>query len=243
MFIRRAKIRTSERGEVYYSYRLVRSERSGDRVRQHTLLNLGSNFPLERQHWPVLCARVQQLLDRQGGLVPLTCPEEVERHAQRIAAQLLHRAPPAAVERPDLQTVDVSTLELLRPRSVGVEAVGLWAMEQLGVEALLERLGFNATQRALALATIIARMAQPGSERASWRWLCERSALGELLGVDFERMSMMRLYRASAALLAQRVAVEAQLFEQVTDLFSLPQTLLFPEFSRGIPTRIDRSVP
>ena len=33
-----------------------------------------------------------------------------------------------------------------------------------------------------------------GTGRPSWRWLCERSALGELLGVDFERMSMMRLY-------------------------------------------------
>ena len=130
MFIRRAKIRTTERGDVYYSYRLVRNERSGDRVRQHTLLNLGSDFPLERRHWPVLCARIQQLLERQGELVPLSCPQEVERDAQRIAAQLLNRALPAAVERPDLQTVDVSSLELIRPRSVGVENVGLWAMEQ-----------------------------------------------------------------------------------------------------------------
>ena len=225
MFIRRAKIRTTESGDVYYSYRLVRNERSGDRVRQHTLLNLGSDFPLERRHWPVLCARIQQLLERQGELVPLSCPQEVERDAQRIAAQLLNRAPPAAVERPDLQTVDVSSLELIRPRSVGVENVGLWAMEQLGLEALLERLGFNGTQRALAMATIIARMAAPGSERASWRWLCERSALGELRGVDFERMSMMRLYRASDALLAQRAAIEAHLFEQVADLFALPQTV------------------
>ena len=63
------------------------------------------------------------------------------------------------------------------------------------------------------MASIIARMAAPGSERASWRWLCERSALGELLGVDFERMSMMRLYRASDALLAQRAAIEAHLFD------------------------------
>ena len=125
MFIRRAKIRTTERGDVYYSYRLVRNERSGDRVRQHTLLNLGSDFPLERGHWAMLCARIQQLLDRQGELVPLSCPEEVERQAQRIAAQLLNRAPPAAVERPDLQTVDVSSLELIRPRSVGVENAGL----------------------------------------------------------------------------------------------------------------------
>ena len=225
MFIRHAKIRTTERGNVYYSYRLVRNERSGDRVRQHTLLNLGSDFPLERRHWPVLCARIQQLLERQGELVPLSCPQEVERDAQRIAAQLLNRAPPAAVERPDLQTVDVSSLELIRPRSVGVENVGLWAMEQLGLEALLERLGFNGTQRALAMATIVARMAAPGSERASGRWLCERSALGELLGVDFERMSMMRLYRASDALLARRAAIEAHLFEHVADLFALPQTV------------------
>ena len=125
------------------------------------------------------------------------CPvrRRSERHAQRIAAQLLNSAPSGGTGRPDLQTVDVGSLELIRPRSVGVEHVGLWAMERLGLEALLERLGFNGTQRALAMATVIARMAAPGSERASWRWLCERSALGELLGVDFERMSMMRLYR------------------------------------------------
>ncbi len=102
----------------------------------------------------MLCARIQQLLERQGELVPLSCPQEVERDAQRIAAQLLNRAPPAAVERPDLQTVDVSSLELIRPRSVGVENVGLWAMEQLGLEALLERLGFNGTQFISALAML-----------------------------------------------------------------------------------------
>ena len=107
---------------------------------------------------------------------------------------------------------------MIRPRSVGVENVGLWAMEQLGLEALLERLGFNGTQCALAMATIIARMAAPGSERASWRWLCERSALGELLGVDFERMSMMPSSGPPALL-----AVEAHLFEQVRTCSPCPK--------------------
>ena len=171
MFIRRARTRTHERGESYYSYRLVRSERDGERVRQRTLINLGSEFPIEREHWRVLCARIRELLDGQAALVPLlSCSEEVEREAQRIAAQLLQRAPSVpseAVEPPDLQMVDVNSLELIRPRSVGVEHVGLWAMEQLGLGALLERLGFNSVDRACAMATIIARMAAPGSERAS----------------------------------------------------------------------------
>ena len=78
MFIRRARTRTAEGGRAYFSYRLVRSERTGERVRLRTLLNLGSDFPLAREHWPVLCTRIERLLDRQAALIPLCCPEEVE---------------------------------------------------------------------------------------------------------------------------------------------------------------------
>ena len=223
MFIRRTRTGSGAGGEVYYTHRLVRSERVGEKVRQHTLLNLGSDFPVERRHWRLLCARMGQLLDRQGALVPLDCPVEVESHAQRLAAQLVNEAPGG--EGRDLQTVDIDTLELIRPRTVGVEHVGLWAMEQLGLPGLLERLGFNGPQRALAMASVIARLARPGSERASWRWLCERSALGELLGVDFERMNMMGLYRASDALLSRRAAIERHLFDRATDLFGLHHTV------------------
>ena len=52
-------------------------------------------------------------------------------------------------------------------------------------------------------------MVRPGSERATWRWLCERSALGELLDVNFERMSAIHLYRVSDALLTKQDAIEA----------------------------------
>ena len=150
MFIRRTRTGTGAGGEVYYSHRLVRSERSGGTVRQRTLLNLGSDFPVERRHWPLLCARLRQLLDRQGDLAPLACPGEVESHAQRLVARLVNEAPSG--EGRDLQEVDVGTLELIRPRSVGVEHVGVWAMEQLGLEGLLERVGLNGPQRALAMA-------------------------------------------------------------------------------------------
>ncbi len=103
MFIRRATSRRTERGD-YFAYRLVRSEHSGEPVRQRTLLNLRSDFPVERGAWPLLCNRVGQLLDRQGALVPLDCPQAVERHAWHIAARLLNRAPACAAERPVLQS-------------------------------------------------------------------------------------------------------------------------------------------
>ena len=196
MFIRRTKTRTSEDGTQYFSYRLVRNERQGDRVRQRTLLNLGSHFPVEKRHWRLLCARITQLIGRQETLLPLPWPDEVEAEAQRIAARLVSRSPPVAGAGPGstLETVDVASLEMVRPRSAGVEHVGLWAMEQLGLEELLEHLGFNRRSRAVAMGSIIGRMAVPGSERATWRWLCERSALGELLDVDFETMCWVPEY-------------------------------------------------
>ena len=96
---------------------------------------------------------------------------------------------------------------------------------------LLDRLGFNGRQRAAAVGSIIARMAAPGSERATYRWLCQRSALGELLEVDFESMSMMQLYRVSDLLDAARTPIENHLFDQVTDLFGLEVTVTLYDLS------------
>ena len=41
MFIRRTQTRSTVGGEIYFTHRLVHSERVGDKVRQRTLLNLG----------------------------------------------------------------------------------------------------------------------------------------------------------------------------------------------------------
>ena len=91
-----------------------------------------------------------------------------------------------------MQPVDVDSLRLVRPRSVGVEQVGLWALEQLGLPALLTELGVNGALRTAATGAVVGRLAQPASERATHRWLQERSGLGELLGVDFETVSPMQ---------------------------------------------------
>ena len=151
-------------------------------------------------------------------------PRGWKTHAQRIAAQLLARTG-ACAEGPDIQRVDVDSLELVRPRSVGVEHVGLWAMDQLALRTGLQELGLSASLCAAAIGSVIARMARPGSERATRRWLGERSALGELLEVDFQTMGPMQLYRASDALMAHREAIEHHLFDRAMGLFDLHPTV------------------
>ena len=218
---------------------LVRSERIGDQVRQRTLLNLGRHFDVAQSDWPILCRRIDELLAGQLPLPPDGHPA-LESHAQRITALLLAgerigAASSPASQRHDFQPVDVDSLELIRPRSVGVEHAGLWAMDQLGLRTRLEALGIGASVRTAAIGSIIARMARPSSERATRRWLGERSALGELLGVDFETMGPMRLYRACDALMAHREAIEHHLFDRAMDLFDLHPTVTLYDLTNTYP--------
>ena len=229
MFIRRTKTRTVGTQDHYFTFRLVKSVRIGNKVRQRTLLNLGAHFDLPPAQWPLLYQRLDDLLAGQATLMDY--PEAVEDHAQRIVAQLISRQAETNIDADDtssageLHRVDVDSLQLVRPRTVGVEHVALWAMQQVGLPALLAQLGLNSRQQAAAVASIIGRLAAPGSERATHRWLRDTSALGDLLDVDFENYSLMQLYRASDALMAHREAIEDHLFGAAMTLFELQPTV------------------
>ena len=227
MFIRQTKTSNSTTGESYTTFRLVASQRVGKQVRQRTLLNLGQQFALAKDEWPLLCSRIEQILSGQASL--LTESAAIEALAQRYAARLVVSRPSVAPapESPAEQyrEVDVDSLQLVRPRSVGVEHAGLTALSWLGVPELLESIGMNASQRACALGSIIGRMAAPGSELATWRWLQNKSAFGELIDVDFEGVPLMRLYRSSDLLVRNREVIEERLFSRINDLFSLQATV------------------
>jgi hypothetical protein len=249
MFIRKAATRNKSTDESYFTFRLVTSERTGKQVRQITLLNLGRYFDLPQRDWPRLCGRIDAVLAGQAGM--LAEPEAIETLAQRYAARLIGTqpgpaaapaAPPppgpppaqptaaapsasAATPEPVYAEVDIASLQLTRPRTVGVEAAGVAAMERLGIDPILAGLGLNGVQRDAVAGLLIGRMAAPGSELATWRWLRERSALGELLGVDFEAMPLIRLYRTSDLLVRHRDKIETALFRTIQDLFGLPVTV------------------
>jgi transposase len=238
MFIRRTSTRNTVTGDYYYTFRLVRSARVGGKVRQVTILNLGRHFLLEKDEWPTLCGRIEELLNKQAPLLTTAVSAAIETLAQRYAAQIVIRSPKEveqatvsgrestlAVSGSVVAEVDTESLELLRPRSIGVEHVGLHAMAELGLTQILQDVGLNGAQRAAAIGNIIGRMAAPGSERMTWKWLQHTSGLGELLDVDFEGINLERLYRASDLLLKHREAIEARLFENIQSLFSLETTV------------------
>jgi len=237
MFIRRTQTRPRNSGEPYSTFRLVQTSRVGSAVKQSTLLNLGSHFDLPQAQWPALARHIDELVQGQQPLVDAALSDKGLALAQRYAAQLIALRPSAAALTPGqaaatppgeldrYQAVDLDSLDLVRPRSVGVEHAALSAMRQCGFEDKLGALGLNRPQIAAAVGAVVARMAHPGSELATHAWLQRRSALGELMGFDFEAMDLNRMYRASDALHKHREALQDHLFAQARAIFGLGETV------------------
>lgn len=231
MFIRQTKTRSTSDGQSYFTHRLVESKRVGTKVRQRTLLNLGTNFDLPRDLWPELCIRIEQILNCEQPL--FTSNPAIEGSAQHLYSQIIARRGEIQKQNGEIGTddtrnfeeVDVDSLQQIKPRSVGAEHVSLEALKELQIPQILEEAGFSGRQQAEALGNIIGRMCAPRSERATAKWLREKSALGELLNYDFAAMPLMQLYRASDRLFESKKLIERKVFERVQDIFSFTPTI------------------
>jgi transposase len=224
MFIRCTTTRSKQSGDTYQTCRLVENERIQGQVKQRTLLNLGRHFDVDKSQWAELADRISQLLSSQGSLFSLTLEPDLEAKAQRYAAQILASRSTATTDS-EFTSLSVDSLELVRPRRVGIEHLALHALSQLKLDEKMRALGFNRHQLAAALGTIVARMAAPASELATHQWLQQRSGLGELIGYDFEGMGLDRLYQVSDLLWKHHAELETHCYQQELSLFQLDETI------------------
>ncbi len=224
MYIRRTTIKGKKDGGQYYTYRLVESKRTAKGVRQYTLLNLGVGFTLPRDQWPQLTNRIEAILAGQPSLLPID--SEIEKPAQEYASRIiLSQQDVESIEPADYREVDLNTIEMSRPRSVGSEHAILEALQTLELDKKLEQLGFNGPQQAAAIGTIVGRACHPGSEVATLTWLQERTALGELIDYDFNKLTLYGMYKASDMLFDNKAGLETYLFDKERELFGLQETI------------------
>ena len=243
MYIRKTKIKNSKQGEAYYTYRMVESIREGEKVKQKTLLNLGKHFDIAPSHWPALASRIEQLLQNDCGGEQVNLfdlqqelDEVLEKAAQRYSALIIHKQSqpiasgsnklPSEAELHHYETVDINQLQALKARSIGVETIAWHAIKQLNLDKKLTDLGFNRKDQAAALGNIVGRLVAPGSERSTHQWLCNQSALGELIEHDYETTTLNRLYTAGDKLLKSQSALERFLYRQEKNLFNLTSTII-----------------
>jgi hypothetical protein len=229
MFIRKVNKKNQATGEMYPTYRLVEAYRnSRGEPRQQVLVSLGSGFNVDPKDWKILTDRIEEILSGQPGLFGLSV--DLEREAQQISSrigkrQALHQPAELSPTDKEYQAVDLNSLQYSDVRSIGAEYVGHHAACQLGLPELLLEQGLSQKRVDTALASIISRLCSPASELSTYDYLQNDSALDEVLGTDFNSLSLKSLYQISDVLLKHKEIIEEHLYTTEKDLFNLKDVI------------------
>ena len=71
----------------------------------------------------------------------------------------------------------------------------------------------------MAIGAIVGRACHPASERETHRWLQDHTGLGELIGYDFEKLSLHKIYPIADQLLKNQSAIEKHLYQKERNIF------------------------
>ena len=241
MFIReiKKKLQSNSTQYEYIQHRLVESIRTENGPRQKIVLNLGT-LTIPKEQFKTLANLIEAILTNSiiESLIDTVSEEllALARHyADIIIQKKLQRGKKFVVEErqpgsdtltPDYETIDTNSITTSHSRTVGAEHIALTFLRQLGFFKILHELSFTDKQQDYAAAQICARLVHPASERETARWLRQNSALGELLGTDFSRISDQTLHRISDLLSTHKDSIEKRLCHNSSELFSLDDKLI-----------------
>lgn len=218
MYIRKAS--RVYKGKTYSNYLLVESVVTSKGPRQRVVCSLGDLSPRPRQEWLALAHKMEAALAGQRELWPTASVPSPALPAQPKGSQRSETSGKAEERLP----VRLDGVRCEQSREVGPVPVGYQFWKRLGLEEILTSAGLSEGARHLTLAMTLNRLIHPASELAMPDWI-RRTALADILGVDFNLLGEDALYRNLDTLHAERVKIESALAERERNLFALDQTV------------------
>jgi len=218
MFIKRTTRRG--KGKTYTNHLLVESIATPKGPRHRTICSLGSLAPAPEEEWRSLARKLSTAL---GGQTTLLTDPAVEALAQRVRPVRHHPRPEPAAGA-DVVAVHTDQVETEHAREAGPVHVGHQMWQALGLATILTEAGLSARARVVTEVMTLNRLVSPASEHAMPDWI-RRTALADLLGIDFSTLSDESLYRNLNRLHPQRAAIEQALAAREHTLFNLDDTI------------------
>jgi transposase len=218
MYIRKAS--RVYKGKTYSNYLLVESVVTSKGPRQRVVCSLGDLSPRPRQEWLALAHKMEAALAGQQELWPTASIPLPALPAQPKGSQRSETSGKAEERLP----VRLDGVRCEQSREAGPVHVGYQFWKRLGLEEILTSAGLSEGARHLTLAMTLNRLIHPASELAMPDWI-RRTALADILGVDFELLGEDALYRNLDTLHVERVKIESALTERERNLFALDQTV------------------
>lgn len=228
MFIRTVEHKNKKNRRKYRTYKLVDSVRTERGPRQTTVLNLGADFKLPKEHWKQLANCIEEVVTEQQNIFeyPKKIRTLADQYARRIIRKQASVIVPEKPSPPDYATVDLNSTNNESPRTAGAEHVVYETIKLLEIDKKLVALGLKSVDIAAVIGVLCGRMIVPGSERSTHYWLQNISALGELIDLDFSLVTLDRLYKASDHLLKHKEKIEDHLRKVEIGMFGLEERII-----------------
>jgi len=204
VYLRHKRVRKN--GKLHTYWLLVRSVRTGRRVRQEIVAQLGKLDAKGR-------ARAEAFVEHLTG--------------GRCHPNLFE---PSDLERDEVAEIDLKKIALERSRRFGDVFLGLALWRALELDQLFERVLERGREEvpwsAIAAIHTILRLCEPSSDLLIADSLYRKTALEDLLGVAADKVNEQRVYRALDAILPHKEAVEKHLRDRLGTLFHLDYDIL-----------------
>jgi hypothetical protein len=193
-------------------------------------LNLGF-IDIPKEKWKELANAIEDVLLKQISL--LEQDPEIEKLASHYASIIIQNRinnQPASPsddkqQTKDYETIDVNTISTSDNKSIGIEHIAASWLKKYKIDKILTELNFSSKEIDYAKLLIGARLAHPGSERETVRWLNENSGLCELLGTKV-KVYDNALHRTACLLMENHRKIETHLSDVSKEIFDLKEKII-----------------
>jgi transposase len=242
MFIREVKKKNTTKGKAFCQYQLVQASRIEGKVKQRSILYLGSEPLLANpENRKNLLDVLQAKIFRQPLLFAQNYPKNIMDLAGQYYTKFLIKykdieigsalSVPPLESQAQMEAIDVNSIEIEGSRTFGGEHLCSQVMEMLNLGTCLESLGFSKAENRLAHISIIGRALFTASEHKTVQYLTDNSGLCGLHHTSAGDISHRDLYPITDKLYGHKDKIDKFLYNRIETLFAIKDSLVIYDLS------------
>jgi len=240
MFIRQVKKQRSKSSKVFYQYSLVQTSRIDGKVKQRTILYLGSEKLLEKQeNRRAVLEVLKSKIFKQERLFPIMIPPDLEKLALHYYQKYLIKygqdadkfvSIPPLPKKAEFHNIDIKGLKVQDSKEFGAEFLCVQILKKLGLPDFLKQSGMTSAQVKKALISITARAVYSVSEHKTAQILKTNSELQMLYNYK-KAIDHKQLYAVSDLLYSRKADIDNYLYYKVSTMFDIKDKLVIFDIS------------